>query len=100
MILGSLEVDEARLTRICQQYGVRELLVFGSAARGTLTPYSDFDLLVEFLPSAEPGLLDHAGLMLDLSELLGRKVDLVSKNGLKPQIRETIMHDARRLYAA
>jgi uncharacterized protein len=100
MVLGSLEVDEARLARICQKYGVRELLLFGSAARGTLTPDSDFDLLVEFLPSAEPGLLDHAGLMLDLSELLGRKVDLVSKNGLKSQIRETVMHDARRLYAA
>lgn len=100
MILGSVEVNEAQLTRICQQYGVRELLVFGSAARGTLTPNSDFDLLVEFLPNSEPGLLDHAGLMLDLSELLGRKVDLVSKNGLKPQIRETVMHDARLLYAA
>jgi uncharacterized protein len=100
MILGSVEVDEARLARICRQYGVRELLVFGSAARGTLRPESDFDLLVEFLPNAEPGLLDHAGLMLDLSELLGRKVDLVSKNGLKPQIRETVIRESHRLYAA
>ena len=100
MVLGSLEVDEARLTRICQQYGVRELLVFGSVARGTPAPDSDFDLLVEFLPSTQPGLLDHAGLMLDLSELLGRNVDLVSKNGLKPQMREAVMHEARRLYAA
>lgn len=100
MILDSLEIDEEQLSRICHEYGVRELLVFGSAARGALTPDSDFDLLVEFLPGAEPGLLDHAGLMLDLSELLGRKVDLVSKKGLKPQIRDAVMHDARRLYAA
>jgi predicted nucleotidyltransferase len=38
--------------------------------------------------------------MLDLSELLGRKVDLVSKNGLKPLIRDSVIGDARRLYAA
>jgi hypothetical protein len=43
--------------------------------------------------------LDHAGLMLDLSELLGRKVDLVSKNGLKPFIRDSVLGGARRLYA-
>jgi len=61
---------------------------------------SDIDLLVEFFPQAETGLLDHAGLMLDLSDLLGRKVDLVSKNGLKPLIRDSVIQDARRLYAA
>ena len=58
---------------------MRELSVFGSAARGEMRPDSDIDLLVEFLPEAEIGLLEHAGLMLDLSQLLGRKVDLVSK---------------------
>ena len=47
-----------------------------------------------------PGLLDHAGLMLDLSGLLGRKVDLVSKNGLKPLIRDSVIQEARRVYAA
>lgn len=82
--LGVIDVDESTIAQICRRYGVRELSVFGSAARGTMRPDSDIDLLVEFLPEAEPGLLDHAGLMLDLSELLGRKVDLVSKNGLRP----------------
>ena len=98
--LGSIDVDERSLATICRQYGVQELSVFGSAARGTMGPDSDIDLLVEFLPEAEPGLLDHAGLMLDLSELIGRKVDLVSKNGLKPLIRDSVIGDARRLYAA
>jgi predicted nucleotidyltransferase len=78
----------------------RELSVFGSAASETMRPDSDIDLLVEFLPEAEPGLLDHAGLMLDLAELLGRKVDLVSKNGLKPLIRDSVIQDAKPLYAA
>jgi predicted nucleotidyltransferase len=74
--------------------------VFGSAAHDSMRPDSDIDLLVDFLPDAEPGLLDHAGLMLDLSELLGRKVDLVSKNGLKPLIRDSVISESRRLYAA
>ena len=65
--IGPLEVDEGKLAEVCRCYGVRELSVFGSAARGETRPEGDIDLLVEFLPQAEPGLLDHAGLMLDLS---------------------------------
>ena len=98
--VGPIELDERRLAQICRRYGVRELSLFGSAARGEARPNSDIDLLVEFLPEAEPGLLDHAGLMLDLEALLGRKVDLVSKNGLKPLIRDSVIQDSRRLYAA
>ncbi len=79
--LGSVDVDESKLAQICRRYGVQELSVFGSAARGTMRPDSDIDLLVEFLPEAEPGLLDHAGLMLDLSELIGRKVDWCPRTG-------------------
>lgn len=61
---------------------------------------SDIDLLVEFLPDSTIDLIDYAGLMLDLSRLLGRKVDLASKNGLKPRIRGSVLKDARLLYAA
>ena len=98
--IGPLEVDEGKLAEVCRRYGVRELSVFGSAARGETRPESDIDMLVEFLPEAEPGLLDHAGLMLDLYEMLGQKVDLVSKNGLKPLLRDSVIQDARRVYAA
>ena len=65
-----------------------------------MRPDSDVDLLVEFLPDAEADLIDHAGLMLDLAQLLGLKVDLVSKNGLKPLIRASVLGEARLLYAA
>jgi hypothetical protein len=100
MTLGTVQVDEAQLARICRRYRVRELSVFGSAAHESMRPDSDIDLLVDFLPDAEPGLLDHAGLMLDLAGLFGRKVDLVSKNGLKPLIRDSVIRESRRLYAA
>ena len=98
--LGDVKVDEVHLADLCRRYRVRELSVFGSAARGEMTADSDIDLLVEFLPDSEADLFDHAGLMLDLGCLLGRKVDLVSKNGLKPLIRESVLEESRLLYAA
>lgn len=98
--LGDARVDESKLADLCRRYKVRELSMFGSAARGEMRPDSDIDLLVEFQPNAEVGLLDHAGLMLDLAELLGRKVDLVSKKALKPLIRDAVLADARLVYAA
>lgn len=58
-----------------------------------MRPDSEAALLVEFLPEVEVGLLD-------LSELLGRRVDLVSKRGLKPLIRDSILDEARPVYAA
>jgi hypothetical protein len=94
-----VEVDERRLADICSRYRVRELALFGSAARGEDHPESDLDLLVDFLPQAKIGLLDYAGLSLDLTALMGRKVDLVSKNGLKPFVRASVLRDARPVYA-
>ncbi|HUA83102.1 MAG TPA: nucleotidyltransferase family protein [Bryobacteraceae bacterium] len=98
--LGAVQVDAAAFAELCRRYQVRELSVFGSAARGEMRPDSDVDLLVDFLPGAKIDLLDHAGLMLDLSGLLGRKVDLVSKRALKPLIRDSILAEARLVYAA
>ena len=98
--LGDIEVDAAKLAELCRRYQVRELSVFGSAARGEMRPDSDIDLLVEFLPDADVSLIEHAGLMLDLERLVGRKVDLVSKKGLKPRIRPFVLADARLIYAA
>lgn len=98
--LGNVEVDESRMADLCRRYCVRELSVFGSAARGEMRPDSDVDILVEFLPDAGIDLVDYAGLMLDLSHLLNRRVDLVSKNGLKPRIRASILAQAQLLYAA
>jgi len=97
---GNIEVDQAEFADLCRRHQVRELSLFGSAARGDMRPDSDIDLLVEFLPNANVGLVEHAGLMLDLAQLLGRKVDLVSKNGLKPRIRSSVLGDARLVYAA
>lgn len=98
--LGTISVDAGALAELCKRYHVRELSLFGSAARGEMHSGSDIDLLVEFFPEAKVDLFDYSGLMLDLSKLIGRKVDLVSKKGLKPLIRESVLHEARPVYAA
>jgi predicted nucleotidyltransferase len=97
--VSDLHVDPTALAELCRDYQVKELCIFGSTARGEAGPASDVDLLVEFLPDAEIGLLDFSGLSLDLSQLFGKKVDLVSRNGLKPAIRNEVLREARRLYA-
>lgn len=98
--VGDARVDETRLVELCQRYRVRELSLFGSAARGDMRPDSDLDLLVEFLPESQIDLVEYAGLMIELSNLAGRRVDLVSKKGLKPLIRASVLDEARILYAA
>ncbi len=99
-IAAGLELPEAEIAELCRRYQVKELAVFGSAARGELRPESDIDLLVEFLPEAEVDLLQHFAAERELSELLGRKVDLVSKRALRSALREEVLSHARVIYAA
>jgi len=98
--IGPVQVDEQRLADLCRQYRVQELSLFGSMARGDNRPDSDIDILVVFQPNARIGLLEYAALMRELSDLTGRKVDLVDKIGLKPMIRDEVLEEARLLYAA
>ncbi|MBN8638780.1 MAG: nucleotidyltransferase family protein [Anaerolineae bacterium] len=74
------------------QYGATNVRIFGSVARGEATEASDIDLLVEFDP--DTSLIDHVGLIQDLEDLLGCKVDVVSERGLKDAIRARILRDA------
>ena len=98
--LGDAEVDESRLADICRHYGVKELFLFGSAVRGKLRPGSDIDVMVEFDPGVQIGLLRFESLSEDLEALVGRKVDLVTKRGLKSWIRPHVLDEARVIYAA
>ena len=98
--LSEVQIDQIKLADLCRRYSVRELSVFGSAARGEMRPDSDIDVLVDFLPGSEIDLVDYAGLLLDLSHLFGQRVDLVSRDGLKPRIRASVIREARLLYAA
>ncbi len=93
------EVDRARLAEVCKRYGVAELAVFGSAARGDATAASDVDLLYVLAPGARLGFAINR-LEDELSELFGRPVDLVSKKALHPLLRNDVLASARTLHAA
>jgi predicted nucleotidyltransferase len=73
---------------IAARYGVRTIRVFGSIARGDAGPGSDVDFVVEFEPGRS--LLDHGGLIMDLQDALGCKVDVVSARGLRDRMRARV----------
>jgi predicted nucleotidyltransferase len=100
MVASNVSIPIAALESICKRYRVFELSIFGSALRDDFRPDSDIDLLVQFEPSAQIGFLALAALQRELSELAGRKVDLIPKAGLKPLIRDSILSSARVLYHA
>ena len=79
--------------QIKQQYKIKQLGIFGSYIRGEATENSDLDILVEFEPQARFGLLTFCELENYLNELLAVKVDLVMKDGLKPQIGQNILQE-------
>lgn len=97
---GHIDIPELDLADLCRRYEVRELSLFGSALNDTFGPESDVDLLVDFQPGAKVGFLRLAGLQEELSDRIGRPVDLVLKRGLKPLIRDRVLASARTLYAA
>jgi uncharacterized protein len=90
-----LEDKRHEILRIATRHGARNVRVFGSVARGEADERSDIDLLVDFDP--DRSLLDHTALVLDLEELLGRKVDVVTEKGVYWLLRRRILKEARAL---
>jgi len=75
-------------------FGVVSLALFGSVARGEAGPASDIDILIEFGPDAHVGIFQFTDLQDYLERLLGRRVDLVTRTALKPQLRDRILKEA------
>ena len=94
------EVADLALSELCHRYQVSRLELFGSSARGEHRADSDVDLLVAFQPEAEVGFLHLARLQTALEDLLGQRVDLVPRRGLKSSIRDEVLSEARLLSAA
>jgi predicted nucleotidyltransferase len=97
---GDSHVDGASLADVCRRYGVKGLSLFGSAVRGEARPEIDVDMMVEFEPGVRIGLIKFESLVEELGLLAGRRVDLVTKRGLKPWIRPHVLKDARVIFAA
>lgn len=95
------EGQRERLAHVCLEHGVTRLSLFGSRTRGTETPVSDLDLLVEFEPGRTPGFFGLAGLAQTLSRVSGNlEVDLHTPRGLSRHFRAEVVESAEVLYAA
>lgn len=92
-------IDRERLAEFCQRNHIRKLALFGSVLREDFRPDSDIDVLVEFEPGRAPGLRFFA-LENELSELMGRKVDLNTPGFLSPYFRGRVLAEAEVQYVA
>ncbi|WP_019508656.1 nucleotidyltransferase family protein [Pleurocapsa sp. PCC 7319] len=90
-----LQTQRQAILRIAQIYGAKNLRIFGSVARGEDDDQSDLDLLVDLEPGRS--LFDLGGLAIDLQDLLGCSVDVVTEKGLKQRIRDRVLQEAIEL---
>lgn len=81
------------LPQIKEKYQIEKIGIFGSYVKGEQTENSDVDLLIEFTPQARFGLITFCELENNLSEKLGKKVDLVMKKSLKPNLSKNILKE-------
>ena len=93
-----VDLPKEKIADFCRRHHIRKLAVFGSALREDFRPDSDLDVLVEFDPERTPGLA-FFGMEQELSELLGRKVDLNTPQFLSPYFREKVLAEAEVQYA-
>lgn len=93
--LETIQAKRSEITRLARRYHAVNIRIFGSVARGDDTDSSDIDFLVSFLPGAS--LFDQAGLIEDLSDLLQRKVDVISERAVNPLLHDRINKEAKPL---
>ena len=89
-IIARLRENETAL----RKRGVAHAAVFGSRARGDRQPESDTDILIEFDPTARITVFDYAGLKNYIAGLFDGRVDVVSRDGLKPYVKPLAAADA------
>lgn len=93
-------IPKDRLVLFCHKNHIKKLSLFGSALGEAFREDSDIDLLVEFVDGCMPGLLGLSGMEIELTEMLGRKVDLRTPAELSRFFRDEVLSQARVEYAA
>jgi hypothetical protein len=94
-----IAIPHEQVGSFCRRHHIRRLALFGSVLRDDFRPDSDVDVLVEFREGHTPGL-DFFGMEIELSELLGHKVDLHTPGFLSPYFRDRVLAEAEVLYDA
>ena len=90
-----IESNRSEILALAERHGVRDVRVFGSMAKGDASDSSDVDLLVS-LPPDKTGLALGA-LLMDVQDLLQRRVDVVTERGLHPALRDRVLREAQPL---
>jgi uncharacterized protein len=93
-----VDLDHQAVATFCRRHHITRLALFGSVLHGDARPDSDVDMLVEFEPGYSVGLIRLGGIELELSELLGRKVDLRTPAELSRYFRERVLAEAEVQY--
>jgi predicted nucleotidyltransferase len=96
--MALVSMDQQKVAAFCRKHHIRRLALFGSTLHGDSMADSDLDVLVEFEPDHVPGLAFFA-MEAELSELLGREVDLNTPGFLSPYFREQVLAEAEVYYA-
>jgi predicted nucleotidyltransferase len=99
MVSPILQIDRERIAELCRRHGIRRLALFGSALREDFTPDSDIDVLIEFEPGTPVGLR-FVAIQDELTEMLGRNVDLNTPGFLSPHFRSRVLSSAVPVYEA
>ena len=94
-----IALDRVRIGQFCRMHHIRRLSLFGSVLRDDFGPESDVDVLVEFEPGHTPGFAYFA-IEVELSEIVGRKVDLNTPQFLSSYFRDDVLAEAEDLYVA
>jgi uncharacterized protein len=90
-----IETHREELLALANRYGLRSISVFGSMARNEADSGSDVDLLIETAPGTSGFTL--GALLMDAQDVLGRKVDIVTRASLHPAIRARVLREAQAL---
>jgi hypothetical protein len=98
MVSPALALPLEQIERFCRLNHIRKLSLFGSILTDRFRPESDIDVLVEFEPGSKISLFDIAGMELELSEKLGRKVDLRTAEDLSRYFRDEVVATAAVQY--
>jgi len=90
-----LEEIKDIIVKVLKKHNVKRAAIFGSIARGEATEESDIDIVIEF--EGRKSLLDLVDLKLELQELLGKKVDVITYNSINPLLKEQILNEQKIL---
>jgi predicted nucleotidyltransferase len=95
---GRINIPKQQIIDFCQKNHIKKFSFFGSVLGDDFRADSDIDVLIELDKSYRTGLMKMAGMIIELSEMLGRNVDLLTPEGLSDYFRDEVLQEAEVMY--